>query len=173
MYEAPIEVCTEYKPFINTNHLPRVTDDTIFTSGRMKIIPFNRHFEPHEQDKTLKQYFKRREVKSAILNWLVEGYRLVLEVGFDEPDCVQTAVSEYRTEADTIGSFLFECTAEREKSYLRTVELYGHYSRWATDNGYKPLNNRNFVGEVRKRCEVRHDSRYGNIVVGREMSIGG
>jgi putative DNA primase/helicase len=53
------------------------------------------------------------------------------------------------------------------------VELYAHYSRWATDNGYKPLNNRNFVGELRKRCDVKHDSRYGNIVVGREMSIGG
>jgi hypothetical protein len=36
-----------------------------------------------------------------------------------------------------------------------------------------PLNNRNFVGELRKRCEIKNDSRDGNIVVGRELSVGG
>jgi putative DNA primase/helicase len=171
MYEAPIEVCTEYKPFINTNHLPRVMDDTIFTSGRMKIIPFNCHFAPKEQDKTLKQFFKQRVVKSAILNWLVEGYRLMLEFGFDEPDCVSSAIAEYRTDADTIGNFLRECTVPHEKYRLPTTELYMHYARWSADYGYKPLNNRNFVGELRKRCEMGRDCAKGNIVIGLALNL--
>ena len=33
------------KIFIDTNHLPNVNDQTLFESGRIKIIPFNRHFE--------------------------------------------------------------------------------------------------------------------------------
>ena len=39
------------------------------------IIPFERHFEESEQDKTLKSLFQETENQSAILNWLLEGYR--------------------------------------------------------------------------------------------------
>lgn len=38
-----------FKIFINTNYLPNVNDMTLFQSGRLKIIPFNRHFEEGEQ----------------------------------------------------------------------------------------------------------------------------
>jgi putative DNA primase/helicase len=78
------------------NHLPRVSDDTIFASGRAKIIPFNRHFTEAEQDKDLKREFRKAENKSAILNWLIEGYRLILDSGFDAPPRVIEAVAEYR-----------------------------------------------------------------------------
>jgi len=36
---------------------------------------------------------------------------------------------------------------------------------WAKMNGYKALNNKNFVGELRRRCDVRKDS-HSNVVVG-------
>ncbi|GHV32896.1 hypothetical protein FACS18949_05370 [Clostridia bacterium] len=108
--ENIFEFRMEGKPFINTNHLPRVSDDTVFASGRAKIIPFKKHFTEAEQDKTLKQKFREGKAKSAILNWLVDGYRLILEVGFDAPPTVVQAVAEYREEADVIGIFLSEHT---------------------------------------------------------------
>jgi putative DNA primase/helicase len=80
------------------------------------------------------------------------------------------AIAAYRQEADIIGCFLAEYTVEREKSRLSTSELYIHYAGWAKDNGYKPLNNRNFVGELRRRCDVRKDS-HSNVVVGLAMSL--
>ncbi|MDR1559333.1 MAG: nucleoside triphosphatase, partial [Clostridiales bacterium] len=156
----------EGKPFINTNHLPRVSDDTIFASGRAKIIPFNRHFTEAEQDKTLKQEFRKAKNKSAILNWLIVGYRLIHEVGFDPPDIVKNAIAEYRQDADIIDVFLSECVTEQQDSKLQTSELYARYALWAKDNGYRPLSNRSFVVGLRRRYEVRHDGRYGNIVVG-------
>ena len=59
--ENPFEFPMECKIFIGTNHLPRVSDDTVFASGRVKIIPFERHFTAQEQDKTLTQLsFKKQ-----------------------------------------------------------------------------------------------------------------
>jgi putative DNA primase/helicase len=169
MYEAPTEMYSEFKPFINTNHLPRTSDDTIFTSGRVKIIPFERHFSESEQDTGLKKVFRSRKAKSAILNWLCMGYRLLLETGFEPPERVISAVADYRQEADIIGLFLAECTAEQEKCRTSTPELYSRYSHWASEYGYKPLNNRNFVGELRRRCDVRKDS-HSNVVVGLSLA---
>ena len=166
--ENSFEFTMEGKIFINTNHLPRVSDDTVFASGRAKIIPFERHFTEAEQDKKLKQFFRRRENKSAVLNWLVMGYRMILETGFDPPLRVMQAVAEYRQEADVIGLFLFECTAESEKGSISTPDLYLRYTAWAKENGYRPMNSRNFVGELRRRCDVRKRS-HSNVVVGRVM----
>ena len=54
-YENEFEFYPTLKLIFNTNHLPQVNDDTLFSSGRMVVIPFNRHFEEHEQDKGLKE----------------------------------------------------------------------------------------------------------------------
>jgi len=70
----------------------RTADDTVFMSGRVKIIPFNRHFTEQEQDKGLKSFFRKRENKNSILNFLVWGWRLILEVGFDPPPCVDAEI---------------------------------------------------------------------------------
>ena len=107
----------------------------------------------------------------SILNWLITGYWLIQEVGFDPTQRVLEAISEYRQEADVIGVFLAESTVECEKNRLSTSALYTHYALWAKDNGYKPLNNRNFVIELRRRCDVRKD-RDCNVVVGLALSFG-
>ena len=171
--ENPFEFPMESKIFIGTNHLPRVSDDTVFASGRVKIIPFDRHFTVQEQDKTLKQYFARRENKSAILNWLIEGYRLILEVGFDAPARVDEAIAEYRSEADLVGVFLSEYTQEQDGSRLSTSELYSYYAAWAKENGYRPLSNRPFVADLRRRYEIKPDCRKGNVIIGLALSFGG
>jgi putative DNA primase/helicase len=100
-----------------------------------------------------------------VLNWLVAGYRLLLETGFDTPERVRMAVTEYQQQTDVIGAFLSDCTVERESSRIPTPVMYSRYTHWAGENGYKPLNNRNFVGELRLRCDIRKN-RYSNVVVG-------
>jgi putative DNA primase/helicase len=169
--ENPFEFPMESKIFIGTNHLPRVSDDTVFASGRVKIIPFERHFTEQEQDKGLKQIFRRIANKSAILNWLIMGWRLILEVGFDAPTRVDNAVAAYRQEADIIGVFLAEFTIAEEKGRLSTSLLYSYYAAWAKDNGYKPLSNRPFVGDLRRRFEIKPDCRKGNVIIGLAMSF--
>jgi putative DNA primase/helicase len=164
--ENPVEFRPEFKIFINTNHLPRAADDTVFASGRVKLIPFDRHFTPEEQDAGLKKHFRKAKNRSAILNWLIEGYRLMLEVGLTTPPRVEAAIAAYRSEADVFGSFLAECTVEQDGARLPTSALYAVYTAWAKDNGYRPLNSKNFVGELRRRFEVRRTGTSGNVVIG-------
>ena len=168
LHENPIEFKPEFKIFINTNHLPRTADDTIFSSERVKLIPFDRHFAPNEQDTGLKKLFQKRENRSAILNWLIEGYKLLQTEGLTIPDKVQTAITEYRLGADIFGSFIRECTAERNGNRLPVSQLYTTYTAWAKDNGYQPMNKNTFVAELRRRFDVRRGS-VGYVVVGLVM----
>ena len=65
--ENPVEFKPEFKIFINTNHLPRTSDDTVFLSGRVKLIPFDRHFLPHEQDNGQKPTSASRKTEAVYL----------------------------------------------------------------------------------------------------------
>ena len=91
---------------------------------------------------------------------------MIREVGFDTPPRVDEAIAEYRSEADVIGIFLSEHTRAEEKSRLPTSTLYSYYVAWAKDNGYRPMSNKNLVGELRRRLDVRRDGATGNVIVG-------
>jgi putative DNA primase/helicase len=166
LHENPIEFRPEFKIFINTNHLPRTADDTVFSSDRVKLIPFDRHFEPNEQDTGLKKQFRSSGCKSAILNWLIEGYRLLMAEGLGAPRRIEAAVAAYRQETDIVGAFFDEATIPQEGSRVPTGTLYKRYAAWAKDNGYRAMNSKCFMAEIRKRYEVRRDGAQGNVAVG-------
>ena len=163
--ENPFEFRPEFKIFINTNHLPRTDDDTIFSSERVKLIPFDRRFMPKEQDNGLKCLFREPENMSGILNWLIAGYRLLQAEGLSIPEKVKAAIIEYQQGADIIGHFLCECTATHNKNRLPTTELYAAYTRWARDNGYKPMNKTDFLEVMRCRLDIRRGG-VGYVAVG-------
>ena len=106
LHENSFEFQLQAKIFIDTNHLPNVTDQTLFESGRLLIIPFNRHFEEHEQDKSLKTTLSDPAALSGILNWAVEGYRLFKEEGLEPPEDVKSATAQYRQDSDRISQFI-------------------------------------------------------------------
>lgn len=164
--ENPVEFRPEGKIFINTNHLPRAADDTVFSSGRVKLIPFDRHFTEGEQDTGLKKIFRRQKNMSGILNWLIAGYRLLQSDGLSLPPQIVSAISAYRSEADVFGTFIEENTIPMDGARIATSELYSVYMSWAKNNGYRPLNSKNFVGELRRRFDVRRTGSVGNMVVG-------
>lgn len=60
---------------MNTNHLCRINDSTMFYGNKIIVISFLRHFTKEEQDKTLKQKLKTEDEISAIFNWLIDGYK--------------------------------------------------------------------------------------------------
>jgi putative DNA primase/helicase len=164
--ENPVEFRPEFAIFFNTNHLPICADSTIFESGRVRIIPFDRHFSEAEQDKGLKRSLLSAKNRSGILNWLIDGYRMLQAEGLTAPECVTSAIAEYRQEADVIGEFLAVCTVPAANHRQQTSELYGVYLEWAKSTGFKALDNRGFVGELRRRCEVKRDCAKGNVVIG-------
>ena len=159
LHENSFEFHLQAKIFIDTNHLPNVTDQTLFESGRIKIIPFNRHFEDHEQDKTLKTTLTDASSLSGILNWAVEGYRLYKDEGLEEPDDVKSATAQYRQDSDRISQFadswLEEGKDENGDKYeVPCKAAYRIYSHWCDDLNYHPDNYKNFRAAMEKKYAV-------------------
>lgn len=158
LHENSFDFKPQFKLYINTNYLPVINDMTLFTSGRVVIIPFDRHFEAEEQDKGLKAEFSRPEVQSAILNWLVTGYQKLREEGLSQPRSVREATSAYEHDSDKIRLFAEDCLEACDGAEAKTSAIYLEYQNWCRNNGCFPENNRNFkqalltIGEiVRKR----------------------
>ena len=146
--ENSFEYKPQFKLFINTNHLPAVTDVTLFASGRVKIIPFERHFGEADRDDSLKTKLASPDNLSGVLNWCLEGLRLIEETGFDAPPAVQAATDEYRKNSDKIGRFLDEVMEPDAQAETRTSEAYNHYKAWCVTNGYFPENAANFKSSL-------------------------
>ena len=144
LHENSFDFRPQFKIYMNTNYLPVITDVTLFTSGRIMIIPFERHFEESEQDKTLKPLFQRPENQSAILNWLLEGHRKLESEGLKMPQAVVNATERYQHDSDKIALFLEEEMESNANAEERTSMVYERYQKWCDTNGCYAENMRNF-----------------------------
>lgn len=139
LHQNSFEYRPQFKLFINTNHLPEVNDPTLFQSGRLALLPFERHFEPHEQDRTLKPFFARPWELSGVLNWCFEGLRALREDHFtlgQTPQAAQRVLKRYHADSDVMGQFVHECLYPCENGAVKASEVYGAYSLWCQKNGY-------------------------------------
>lgn len=150
LHQREFSFVPKFKLVINTNYLPKITDDTIFASGRINVISFDRHFEPHEQDKHLKDRLRTSEEMSGILNWCIDGLCLYRQEGLEPPRAVQNATEVYRQDSDKIGTFINErLTKNGKNSSVKTV--YDIYSEWCADNGFGVENKGNFISELKTK----------------------
>lgn len=136
--ENSFEYYPQFKLFINTNHLPKVTDITVFSSGRVKVIPFERHFSEAEQDKSLKRKLAKADNLSGLLNWCLEGLQLARETGFDPPAAVLAATAQYQRDSDKITRFVEDMMEPDTYGEIRTEDAYRAYQDWCSRNGQYP-----------------------------------
>lgn len=148
LHQREFSFIPKFKLVINTNFLPTIVDDTVFSSGRINVISFDRHFEPHEQDKHLKEKLRSSSELSGILNWCIEGLRLYRKQGLEPPDKVKEATSTYRADSDKVGSFINECLTKTGRN-SKAKDVYDAYSTWCDDNGYGCENKGNFFSELK------------------------
>lgn len=173
LFQNPIEFRPDFKIFINTNHLPKISDSTVFESGRIKVIPFKRHFLPSEQDKGLKKELRKPENMSGILNWLIKGYQMLRDdilqyKNIDVPSQINSATEDYKADTsiynDYIDDFFRENLEESVDAHTKTLEVYKKYVLWAKDTGVSPMRIQDLVAELRNRYKVTRDSAKGNVV---------
>lgn len=152
LHEGSFEFVPRFKLFINTNHLPRVTDPTVFTSGRVKVIPFERHFEPDEQDKTLKQTLVQPENLSGVFNWCMEGLRRLQTEGLEAPASVLAATEDYEKANDKMAMFFADRLEADPQGETVMESLYSAYTAWCSKNGFMATNRQKFNAEVERYC---------------------
>ena len=157
LHENSFEFRAGFKIFINTNYRPNITDLTLFHSGRVKMIPFNRHFKESEQDRGLKAQFAEPENMSGIFNWVYEGFKLFIKEGLEMPQAVKDATADYELESDKVGQFANLCLRHAKGEELRCAAVFDIYKRWCEANNTKALSRPNFKKKLEQKYtyEVR------------------
>ena len=150
LFEREYEFFPHFKLFINTNFLPLIQDDSLFSSGRINVITFDKHFTPQEQDRELKDKLKSSENISGIFNWCIDGLKLYREKGAEPPDTVKAATNEYRQSSDKIGNFISECLMQTGFN-SSAGNVYKRYSAWCEENGFGTENKGNFFDELKSK----------------------
>jgi P4 family phage/plasmid primase-like protien len=150
-YRSPIEAVPTAKVMIATNELPRFQDTTHGVWRRMLLVPFERTYAAHEQNRHLAD--ELRSELPGIFNWALEGMRLLHE----NEVFVQSAVCEaarrnYRQGMNPAGTFLEDNYVIGEASDgLFVHDVYRHYRDWCEENGYHPRNIANFGVQLNQK----------------------
>lgn len=172
LYKDSFSFVPQFTLWLNTNHLPAVTDDTVFSSDRIWVIEFNEHFDTSTQNKDLKEIFAKHENRPTILKWLVDGCEDYMRNGLNPPKCVRDATESYRKLHDRIGNFIDEsCVADPNKSVMRGT-LYSAYRQWCSkgENKYTPLGSTTFYNEIGMRGYAPKKKADGWYIAGLDLS---
>lgn len=170
LHQREFEFIPCFKLIINTNYLPIINDDTLFTSGRLVVITFDRHFNPEEQDKKLKDKLKQQENISGMFNWCLDGLKKFYMDGLKQPKSIIDATEEYRSSSDKIGNFILECLEVSDRN-TKAKDIYDIYQKWCQSNGYGFENKSNFFSELNtkgllSRTGTVNGMTYSNVVKG-------
>jgi putative DNA primase/helicase len=103
---------------------------------------------------------------SDILNWLIEGYKLLKSEGLEPSERIKQSLSDYRQDSDVIGAFLGEMVADAPNGKLLTRDLFQCYCAWLKDTGLRALSVQQFVSELRKRYVIKRYGAVGKAVIG-------
>ena len=176
LHENDFQFKPEFKLTINTNYLPRVDDLTLFKSGRLHVIPFERHFSKEEQDHKLKATLTAAESLSGILNWALDGLTAFNKEGLHLSTKMEKALRDYQRSSDKLGRFIEECLPEHDEPTYKTriSGVYADYVAWCKSNGVCAESQNRWREGLRDRgIEVKRGrpSNGGNptdVIVGRE-----
>ncbi len=135
--ENSFEYKPQFKIFINTNHLPYINDTTLFSSDRVKVIPFRRHFEESERDVHLKHTLTKANNMSGILNWCLAGLQLLQSEGWTVPEAVKEATQSYEETSDKLGQFLDEVLQCDPHGECDARIVHTAYQDWCFNCGLK------------------------------------
>ena len=172
----------QFKFILNTNHPPIVNDQTLFASDRIFVITFDRHFSAEERDTSLKTQFCKPEVRSAILNWLIDGWKRLQREGMSAPNCITDATNAYKQSQDKIGQYIDECLTKSERDEVKSSDAYTAYCKWARDNSFLPMGKIKWKAAMEQSGAVFQSKRPANterdgfnpttMIVGYKLDIG-
>jgi len=154
LYGASFEFKPCFKLFVNTNYRPRIDDITLFSSGRMRVIPFDRHFEESERDPELKARFREEKELSGILNWCLDGLHVLISEGLNPGAAIVRATNEYAGECDSLGQFMEQCMEKDPTAYTLTRVCREEYNKWCIENGYETESAVGFAQLMRQHATI-------------------
>ncbi|MDZ7805824.1 MAG: phage/plasmid primase, P4 family [Gracilimonas sp.] len=163
-YREPFTLTNYAKLIFNCNELPADVEHNNAFFRRFLIVPFDVTIPPEEQDKELSKKIIENEL-SGVFNWVIEGLHRILEQkGFTDCEVVNQQVEKYRTESDSVLSFIDQRSYKSSKiSYTPLSELYQSYRRYCEQDGYKPCSNRKFSRRLKNAGYLTERKEYGRV----------
>lgn len=153
LHQAPISYKPQFTLWLSCNDLPTVTDKSLFASERIKVLEFNRHFRPDEQDTHLKDELCKPENLSGIFMWLIRGYMHYKEKGLNMSDSLRDVVSNYERENDIVLQFLENRCVQAENTTIKAKDLYQAFKIWAKSEGAYIISAKKFNAEMERHPE--------------------
>jgi P4 family phage/plasmid primase-like protien len=149
MREDFFEFAPTWKLVLAANHRPTVRDTTDSIWDRIRQVPFTVRIPPEKQDRALGE--KLSQELPGVLRWAVQGCLAWQRDGLGEPAAVATATADYRTEQDSIGRFLEECTVAEANAIEGATILFETFDAWRDSEGIRGISQQRFGKELRQR----------------------
>lgn len=139
----------QFKLTMSGNYRPTIsgTDEGIWR--RVRLVPFSVTIPKEERDIHLGD--KLRAEGAGILNWLLDGLRIWLDKGLQEPEDVVQATAEYRAASDPLGRFLGACVADSIGDRVQSSVLHQVYEAWCKASGENAWKNRGLSLAMQER----------------------
>lgn len=154
----------QFTMWMSCNRLPTVSDTSVFTSGRIRVIPFEAHFDGEARDITLKERFATERGMMTILAWLVEGFMDWRERGLDEPENVRQATLAYaQTGGSTVRRFIDEACILTMDASVRARDFKEAYAAWCGDRDEDPVPSKRILGEL-EQLAISSQKRHGGVI---------
>jgi putative DNA primase/helicase len=131
LYENQINWKPTHKPWLRTNHKPKIRGQDLGIWRRIHYIPYITTISEGDAIKNFREKMLVPE-HAGIFNWMLEGWKQYLanERKLMPPPCVQESTAAYRKEMDHTGRWLeqgVEPFAEG-KAFLKSI--YAIYRDW-------------------------------------------
>lgn len=153
LYQSAVTFIPQFTMWLSCNDLPAVRDKSLFASDRVRVIEFNRHFKPEEQDKDLKESFMTQESMTGIFQWLVNGYKSYTDYGLVMPEHMTKVVRKYEQDNDLVLQFLTEKCVTDDEASIKCSDLYKAYKAWCRGEGLFSCSSFKFRGEMERHPE--------------------
>jgi putative DNA primase/helicase len=150
LFQEHFEFPPQFKVFLGTNHLPKVSGDDTAIWERIKRVPFIVQIPKEDRKKDLDEQLMKE--LPGILAWAVRGCREWQELGeLHEPEAVTDATDTYREDMDTLGAFLAECCVSLEAATVKAPILTKAYHDWCARENENPLSNTALIDSLENR----------------------
>lgn len=151
LYESYQEWRPRCAIWIATNFLPRLSSDDNAIWRRVRTIPMKTEIKSSEEIKGLSELLYSES--DGIFNWLLEGLQEYRRIGLSEPRVVLDDISSYRTEIDSVSSWLGASIEDGTwvidpKAQTMLMQAYNSYVTNCQDNSISHLGKLRFVKRI-------------------------
>lgn len=161
----PVEVQAKYghstytrlttRLVFSANTKPATSDVSFGFFRRWHVVPFEETFVGANEDVDLAAKLARPDSLSGILNFALDGLeRLTRQGGFTEAKAVTQASAEYRTEADSVASFVEEKVVIGPDYRIKGSDLYSRYRTYCEQSGRRWCGQKAMYERLRRLPEL-------------------